>query len=203
MNSVRGIKMLWSAVAGLIAVLIVFALSGIVGFGQEGDDKALSFLDAPGSPIEVEGAWSAVIGNFNEDGHADIAVLCPFFYSPEHTYIEEGGTAAVGILLGNGDGTFKSPTYFPVGDSSYDPIWIAAGDFNEDGNLDVAVACWDEVSILLGDGSGGFGKDRPIKLPPESVKGGKSHPFRAHFMHLAFDMPAIFWHSSSSGSGKH
>ena len=40
-------------------------------------------------------------------------------------------------------------------------------------------------------------------LEPESVKGGKSHPFRAHFTHLAFDMPAIFWHSSSSGSGKH
>ena len=38
---------------------------------------------------------------------------------------------------------------------------------------------------------------------PESVKGGKSHPFKAHFAHLAFDMRAIFWHSSSSGSGKH
>jgi len=161
MNSVRGLKMLWSAVA----VLVVFALSGIVGFGQEGDGEAVNFMDAPESPIEVEGAWSAVIGDFNEDGHADIAVLCPFFYSPEHTYMEEGGTAAVGILLGNGDGTFKSLPYFPVGDSSYDPVWIAAGDFSNDGHLDLAVtnprgfsfvSFPSDVYLLLGDGNGGF-----------------------------------------------
>lgn len=165
MNSVRGIKVLWGVVTGLIAVLIVVALSGIVGFSQGVDDKALSFLDAPGSPIEVEGAWSAVIGDFNEDGHLDIAVLCPFFYSPEHTYIEEGGTAAVGILCGNGDGTFQGPTYFRVGEKSWGPGRIATGDFNDDGHLDLTItnvrslgfaSFPSDVYVLFGDGHGRF-----------------------------------------------
>src|SRR5262245_48484146 len=38
------------------------------------------------------------------------------------------------------------------------PELIAAGDFNQDGNLDLAVNAtgFDHVAILLGDGNGGF-----------------------------------------------
>ena len=45
---------------------------------------------------------------------------------------------------------------FPVGT---DPFSVAVGDFNGDGKQDLAVANWnsDNVSILLGTGTGGFG----------------------------------------------
>ena len=42
----------------------------------------------------------------------------------------------VSILLGNGDGTFQPPAN--VG-GFITPTWIAVGDFNGDGKLDLAV----------------------------------------------------------------
>ncbi len=65
----------------------------------------------------------------------------------------------VGILLGNGDGTFAAQTTFPAGTN---PVWIATGNFNPNGgtdtNLDLAVANQgsNNISILLGNGDGTF-----------------------------------------------
>jgi hypothetical protein len=63
----------------------------------------------------------------------------------------------VAILLGNGDGTFQPPRTFPV----LNPVEIATGDFNEDGNEDLAVTESNGtgnglLTIFLGDGKGGF-----------------------------------------------
>ncbi|RKY20382.1 MAG: hypothetical protein DRP62_08605, partial [Planctomycetota bacterium] len=119
-------------------------------------------------PIELTDSWSAVIGDFNEDGHLDIAVLCPLYYAAiagKCCGYVEGGTAAVGILLGNGDGTFSGPTFFPVGDGSWNCYRIATGDFNGDGHLDLTVTNPGTgdyhvgavgVYLLLGDGKGAF-----------------------------------------------
>src|SRR4029077_12711914 len=59
------------------------------------------------------------------------------------------------ILLGNGDGTFGAPTTIPVGNN---PDAIVAGDFNNDGKLDLAVANSTDgtVTLLLGSGDGTF-----------------------------------------------
>jgi hypothetical protein len=63
------------------------------------------------------------------------------------------GDNNVSILLGVGDGTF-----FPAGDYNVgvDPDAVAAGDFNEDGHVDVVVANYtsDSVSRLRGVGNG-------------------------------------------------
>jgi hypothetical protein len=62
----------------------------------------------------------------------------------------------VTILLGKGDGTFtESSSYTP---KFSDPTNAAVGDFNSDGNSDLAVTISDSdyVAILLGNGSGGF-----------------------------------------------
>ena len=58
--------------------------------------------------------------------------------------------------MGYGDGTFGMANNFGVGT---DPNSVAVGDFDSDGDLDVATAnqVTDNVSILLGNGDGTFG----------------------------------------------
>ncbi|MFQ6421331.1 MULTISPECIES: FG-GAP repeat domain-containing protein [unclassified Bacillus (in: firmicutes)] len=58
-------------------------------------------------------------------------------------------------MLGNGDGTFQSPSSLPVGQT---PVGIASADFNGDGKLDLVVAneFSQNISVLLGNGDGTF-----------------------------------------------
>ncbi|MDJ1406809.1 MAG: VCBS repeat-containing protein [Candidatus Midichloria sp.] len=51
----------------------------------------------------------------------------------------------VSILIGNGDGTFKSAVYYTVGNQ---PIGMIAADFNCDGVPDLAVANNNQVPSL-------------------------------------------------------
>ncbi|MFN7994237.1 MAG: VCBS repeat-containing protein [Bryobacteraceae bacterium] len=95
------------------------------------------------------GVVFVAVGDFNLDGKADLAVA------------NTGGSAVGGvtILLGNGDGTFQAPAKLSAG---LHPESIAVGDYNRDGHPDLAVVNSGKfpnpgtVSILLGDGKGGF-----------------------------------------------
>ena len=100
------------------------------------------------------------MNDFNNDGNLDIAF----------------GNAAgqIGIMLGNGDGTFQPAVYYTVGDLTYFTFTI--GDFNSDGNTDLLVqqsATGDtSLSILLGNGDGTFQSPQvllPSGLLPEVV----------------------------------
>jgi hypothetical protein len=86
---------------------------------------------------------SVAVGDFNNDGTADLAVANALSHN-------------VGVLLCNGSGGFTSAGTFDTG-GSY-PFSVAVGDFNSDGNADLAVANIGNVklSVLLGNGSGGF-----------------------------------------------
>jgi hypothetical protein len=59
------------------------------------------------------------------------------------------------VFLGNGDGTFKTPTTITAG---HGPSSIAAADFNADGKIDLAVTneADNTVSIFMGRGDGTF-----------------------------------------------
>ena len=101
------------------------------------------------------------VGDFNGDGKQDIAALVDI---PG----QNSDSSAVYLYLGNGDGTFQSPRTLPV--SPLGPVAILAGDFNGDGKLDLAVLTAylhnhvGRVSVLLGDGKGGFGHTRIFHL---------------------------------------
>ncbi len=87
-----------------------------------------------------------VTGDFNNDGIPDIAGINQF--SPYG--IEFVPTVA--ILLGNGDGTFTPTSFLIPADF---PYIVAAGDFNNDGNIDLAIG-GDFGGVLLGHGDGTF-----------------------------------------------
>ena len=56
-------------------------------------------------------------------------------------------------MPGNGNGTFQTPVNAEVGSGSG---FVIAGDFNGDGNLDLAITSGTGVSILAGTGAGAF-----------------------------------------------
>ena len=85
----------------------------------------------------VGGAPGAmVVADFNHDGRPDVAVT---------------RAGAITLLPGLGNGAFGAPTNA----SSTGAQWLAEGDFNNDGNMDLLAAAH-VGSVLLGDGQGSF-----------------------------------------------
>lgn len=98
--------------------------------------------------IGVEPENLLTVGDFNNDGKNDLAVVSPC------TSYNTCGDGELRVFLGNGNGTFKISVWklplLALSDS------IAVGDFNTDGNQDLVIAAFGGTSILLGNGKGIF-----------------------------------------------
>ena len=112
------------------------------------------------------GTHSVRAGDFNSDGSADLVTA-------------NDASDSVSVLLGNPTGTFAPAVSYPTGRV---PKSVAIGDFNGDGKRDLVTANTagnypsgasnpggDQVSVLLGTGSGSFG-------PPTNYLAGNT-PF--------------------------
>jgi hypothetical protein len=111
------------------------------------NDGRAGFRPAPGSPVKAA-AHLVAIGDVNNDRRPDLAL----------THHDSFGVA---VLLGTGDGRFApapgSPFAAHQGVKPHNH-GLALSDVNSDGSLDLTTSNQDDnsVSVLLGDGRGGF-----------------------------------------------
>ncbi len=121
----------------------------------DGTFQAARKFDAGG------GAESLAVADVNGDGKADVLV----------SVCVGGGDcpSSVGVLLGNGDGTFQPPQVY-LGGGSQAPA-ITVGDLNGDGKIDVLLGN-SVVWVLLGNGDGTF--QGAESYDPGSIQGVNS-----------------------------
>ena len=110
----------------------------LIGIGHGSFAPPVSYDLASHSGVRL------VTVDLNHDGKLDLAVAV------QRVSDSKNGLA---VLLGNGDGSFQ-PAMTSVSGNAID---VAAGDFNRDGNMDLAIAgSFFEVRIVLGNGDGTF-----------------------------------------------
>jgi uncharacterized protein (TIGR03437 family) len=109
----------------------------VAAVAENGFQPAASFATGI-DPVAV------AVGDFNGDGKADLAIANG-----------SSGSNSVSVLLGNGDGTFRTPVNYAA---DMAPLAIAVGDFNGDGWSDLVVInqSSNDISLLLGNGDGTF-----------------------------------------------
>lgn len=152
-----------------------------LGMRPSGGNGTLSVLLGNGdgtfqSPIALsagENPFVLATGDFNRDGHTDIAVS-------DFGNVSPGDSGGINILLGNGDGSFRAAVQIPAGTN---PVGLVASDFDGDGILDLAVADnispttvdHGGVSVLLGNGDGTFRMAGFCNIPqfPTSIAAGR------------------------------
>jgi len=123
-------------------------------FIGHGNGTFSSALDVP----SITDGRSLDVGDFNGDGKPDLVISYASLTSaPSH----------IAVLLGHGNGTFEevdTPVSLPY------PLYMAVGDFNGDGKLDIVALDGDEgapppYEVLLGHGNGTFLSMGPATVP--------------------------------------
>jgi hypothetical protein len=127
----------------------------LLGNGDGTFQAAVSYASGASAASFVTAA------DVNGDGKPDILVANECLVNSGG--LCSGGAGVVGVLLGNGDGTFQTTT--PYNTFGSFPTSLAVADINGDGKLDLVVSSQDNLSstppaggvnVLLGNGDGTF-----------------------------------------------
>ena len=153
-------------------VTITGAGTGIVRASQAGDtnynaatsvDQSFDVSNASAltfKPQTAFGVGSAprgiVSADFNGDGKPDLV-----------TVNADGNANSVTVLFGNGLGGFSAGNSYSVGPVNTQPMAVAVGDLNGDGRPDIVTANFGPgtISVLINNGSGGFGSPQTLQIP--------------------------------------
>jgi hypothetical protein len=100
----------------------------------------------PREPISpgIQDPFALAVGDFNKDGKLDVVVTAADNTNPYQSF------GYVDVLIGNGRGGISTDNSYLVGGASW---YVAVGDFNGDGNLDLVTS----DGIMLGNGNGTLG----------------------------------------------
>lgn len=139
-----------SAIAATLAVLCILLPAA---YSQITSQQAPVFLPTVVYPSGANATIFVALADVNHDGNLDAIVMdtCHGGYC----------SGNMGVLLGNGDGTFVAAVNYAT--ASVLPAGMAVADVNLDDNLDVIVVhscappyCPGDLSVLLGNGDGTF-----------------------------------------------
>jgi hypothetical protein len=141
------------------------AISGVAGvfvLANKGDG---TFTSAQG--YNPPSSHDPVVADFNGDGKADLALAIGF----------DDQASGIAVLFGKGHGVFSTSTAYPAL-PTIDAV--AAGDFNQDGKPDLAVADTFNgvIAVMAGDGRGHFsepGAQYPVGYPV-AIAAGQFRP---------------------------
>jgi len=109
------------------------------------------------------GDWSLgpiALGDVNGDGKLDVIIENYCINGETQCGTGNAADGQVGVLLGNGDGSFQPPVFYDAGGLGTSSVTVA--DVNRDGKLDIIASNWDNVNgnnriaVLLGKGDGTF-----------------------------------------------
>jgi hypothetical protein len=141
------------------ALLVAIFVAGATGAGSPTTAFAPSgLIEAGGIPCSFQ------LAKVDADENLDFAVA--------NCYSD-----TVTVLLGDGAGHFRRAASSPIR-AGHRPISLSTADFNGDGKTDIAVANEEskDVSVLLGNGSGGFGA---APGSPHAIAGNPRRPVSA------------------------
>jgi hypothetical protein len=100
-----------------------------------------TFASRADYPTPHDAPWTIAVGDFNEDGHEDVAAGYLF------------GSCGIVVFMGNGDGTLDGGTGY---DNGLYAQSIATGDFNGDDHVDLITTSptYPGTGVFLGRGDG-------------------------------------------------
>jgi len=109
----------------------------------------------PSTPVAVTSAIVAGCSGDKSAGSGGDGAGAP---DPNTSCPDDGDNSGAPLAV-----AFAAPVFYPI---DAEPARAVAGDFNEDGNVDIAIAEGlkaDAVLVLPGDGTGAFGEAKPLR----------------------------------------